>query len=93
MIVMMMMVVMMLMDMMMILMMMMMKLMVFLPSVAPSFFHTCVTSGKTARMEDVERFKVTKTILSFFSLFFPTRFSADLSTSMATKKKLKTVNF
>jgi len=26
-------------------------------SVAPSFFHTCVTSGKTARMEDVERFK------------------------------------
>ena len=27
-------------------------------SVAPSFFHTCVSAGKTARMEDVERFKV-----------------------------------
>jgi len=26
-------------------------------SVAPSFFHTCVSAGKTARMEDVERFK------------------------------------
>ena len=25
---------------------------------APSFFHTCVAAGKTARMEDVERFKV-----------------------------------
>ena len=32
-------------------------------SVAPSFFHTCVAAGKTARMEDVERFKVS------FSLF------------------------
>ncbi len=27
-------------------------------SVAPSFFHTCVAAGKTAKMEDVERFKV-----------------------------------
>lgn len=27
-------------------------------SVAPSFFHTCVSDGKTARMEDVLRFKV-----------------------------------
>ncbi len=27
-------------------------------SVAPSFFHTCVATGKTAKMEDVERFKV-----------------------------------
>ncbi|XP_040564150.1 uncharacterized protein [Lepeophtheirus salmonis] len=26
-------------------------------SVAPSFFHTCVAAGKTAKMEDVERFK------------------------------------
>ena len=29
-------------------------------SVAPSFFHTCVAAGKTAKMEDVERFKVNK---------------------------------
>ena len=29
-------------------------------SVAPSFFHTCVEGGKTAKMEDVERFKVRK---------------------------------
>lgn len=28
-------------------------------SVAPSFFHTCVSDGKTARMEDVLKFKVT----------------------------------
>lgn len=27
-------------------------------SVAPSFFHTCVSDGKQARMEDVQRFKV-----------------------------------
>ncbi len=27
-------------------------------SVAPSFFHTCVSTGKTAKMEDVQRFKV-----------------------------------
>lgn len=27
-------------------------------SVAPSFFHTCVSDGKTARMEDVLKFKV-----------------------------------
>lgn len=27
-------------------------------SVAPSFFHSCVSDGKTARMEDVLRFKV-----------------------------------
>ena len=30
---------------------------------APSFFHTCVAAGKTARMEDVERFKVGKRML------------------------------
>merc|ERR1719264_860774 len=34
-------------------------------SVAPSFFHTCVTSGKTARMEDVERFKDATTATSY----------------------------
>ena len=33
-------------------------------SVAPSFFHTCVTQGKTARMEDVERFKVSRNRVS-----------------------------
>lgn len=27
-------------------------------SVAPSFFHTCVSDGKTAKMEDVIRYKV-----------------------------------
>lgn len=27
-------------------------------SAAPSFFHTCVSEGKTARMEDVLKFKV-----------------------------------
>lgn len=27
-------------------------------SVAPSFFQSCVSDGKTARMEDVMRFKV-----------------------------------
>lgn len=35
-------------------------------SVAPSFFHTCVTSGKTARMEDVERFKHATRVTSYF---------------------------
>lgn len=28
-------------------------------SVAPSFFQSCVSDGKTARMEDVLRYKVT----------------------------------
>ena len=32
-------------------------------SVAPSFFHTCVAAGKTAKMEDVERFKVGKEMM------------------------------
>jgi hypothetical protein len=27
-------------------------------SVAPSFFHSCVSDGKAARMEDVMKFKV-----------------------------------
>ena len=34
-------------------------------SVAPSFFHTCVAAGKTAKMEDVERFKVRR--LTFYA--------------------------
>lgn len=33
-------------------------------SVAPSFFHSCVSDGKTARMEDVLRFKVSTLTLS-----------------------------
>ena len=37
-------------------------------SVAPSFFHTCVSTGKTAKMEDVERFKVS------FSHFFCSKY-------------------
>ena len=32
-------------------------------SVAPSFFQSCVADGKTARMEDVKRFKVTLSLL------------------------------
>lgn len=31
-------------------------------SVAPSFFQSCVADGKTARMEDVIRFKVKRKI-------------------------------
>lgn len=34
-------------------------------SVAPSFFHTCVSAGKTARMEDVDRFKDATTATSY----------------------------
>jgi hypothetical protein len=29
-------------------------------SVAPSFFQSCVSNGKTAKMEDVIRFKVSE---------------------------------
>lgn len=32
-------------------------------SVAPSFFHSCVSDGKTATMEDVQRFKVGSIII------------------------------
>ncbi|KAI8437543.1 hypothetical protein MSG28_011841, partial [Choristoneura fumiferana] len=32
-------------------------------SVAPSFFHSCVSDGKTATMEDVQRFKVATRIM------------------------------
>lgn len=42
-------------------------------SVAPSFFHTCVSDGKTARMEDVLRFKVSRetiTIMTIFDSFY-----------------------
>lgn len=31
-------------------------------SVAPSFFQSCVSDGKTARMEDVLRFKASKKV-------------------------------
>ncbi|KAK6620467.1 hypothetical protein RUM43_014284 [Polyplax serrata] len=34
-------------------------------SVAPSFFQTCVSDGKQARMEDVQRFKVATKIMKF----------------------------
>ena len=49
---------------------MMILTMTFPSSVAPSFFHTCVTSGKTARMEDVERFKVKTPHFYFTTLCF-----------------------
>ncbi|XP_060530591.1 uncharacterized protein LOC132704551 isoform X2 [Cylas formicarius] len=32
-------------------------------SVAPSFFHSCVTDGKTAKMEDVMKFKVASRVM------------------------------
>ncbi|ERL91933.1 hypothetical protein D910_09256, partial [Dendroctonus ponderosae] len=32
-------------------------------SVAPSFFHSCVSDGKTARMEDVMKFKVASKVM------------------------------
>lgn len=38
-------------------------------SVAPSFFHTCVSDGKTAKMEDVMRFKVINTYALHFIHF------------------------
>ncbi|XP_077279509.1 uncharacterized protein LOC143906964 [Temnothorax americanus] len=34
-------------------------------SVAPSFFHSCVSDGKTAKMEDVLRFKIATRIAKF----------------------------
>merc|ERR1719431_535796 len=42
-------------------------------SVAPSFFHTCVSAGKTARMEDVERFKLATKATSYFIEHFGMR--------------------
>lgn len=36
-------------------------------SVAPSFFHTCVSDGKTAKMEDVMRYKVNVFVKCHFS--------------------------
>lgn len=39
-------------------------------SVAPSFFHTCVSDGKTAKMEDVMRFKVRSHIVFLLGFFF-----------------------
>lgn len=36
-------------------------------SVAPSFFHTCVSDGKTAKMEDVMRYKVHFSLNCHFS--------------------------
>ncbi|RZF48659.1 hypothetical protein LSTR_LSTR010749 [Laodelphax striatellus] len=35
-------------------------------SVAPSFFQSCVSDGKTAKMEDVLRYKVATRIMKFF---------------------------
>ena len=37
-------------------------------SVAPSFFHTCVSEGKVARPEEVQKFKV---LLSFYCVLCP----------------------
>lgn len=38
-------------------------------SVAPSFFQSCVSDGKTAKMEDVLRFKVNDIFIWLFVLF------------------------
>lgn len=37
-------------------------------SVAPSFFQSCVSDGKTAKMEDVMRFKVNNMILFYLGI-------------------------
>ena len=37
-------------------------------SVAPSFFHTCVSEGKVARPEEVQKFKVVIRLYSSMSL-------------------------
>ena len=37
-------------------------------SVAPSFFHTCVSEGKVARPEEVQKFKV---LLSIYFILCP----------------------
>jgi len=42
-------------------------------SVAPSFFHTCATAGKTAKFEDVERYKHATKVTSFFIEHFGMR--------------------
>lgn len=39
-------------------------------SVAPSFFQSCVSDGKTAKMEDVFRFKVNDISILFFALCY-----------------------
>lgn len=41
-------------------------------SVAPSFFQSCVSDGKTAKMEDVLRFKVN--ILFYTSIIYELHF-------------------
>ena len=35
-------------------------------SVAPSFFHTCVSEGKIAKPEEVQKFKVSTSIPTYF---------------------------
>ena len=41
-------------------------------SVAPSFFHTCVSEGKVARPEEVQKFKVNGYVKrNTFCYFFP----------------------
>ncbi|TRY73792.1 hypothetical protein TCAL_01948 [Tigriopus californicus] len=42
-------------------------------SVAPSFFQTCVLTGKHAKMEDVERFKLATKVTTFFIEHFGVR--------------------
>jgi hypothetical protein len=42
-------------------------------SVAPSFFHTCVSEGKVARPEEVQKFKLATKIVTFFIEHFGMR--------------------
>lgn len=46
-------------------------------SVAPSFFQSCVSDGKTAKMEDVMRFKVSRHCHSCVSVFFHSKCLSD----------------
>ena len=44
-------------------------------SVAPSFFHTCVSEGKIAKPEEVQKFKVsTHPLTSIKIIHFPPKF-------------------
>lgn len=44
-------------------------------SVAPSFFHSCVSDGKTAKMEDVMKFKVSVDFNIIYGIYFKWKLS------------------
>lgn len=58
-------------------------------SVAPSFFQSCVSDGKTARMEDVLRFKVSVLKINLIIVdFFYKRISFIATLIVTSKCKL-----